>query len=194
MRSETLGRDHFERLYSASPDPWHVETSPYEQAKYAATLAALPHRHYGRALEVGCSIGVMTEQLAPRCGDLLAVEAVEAALDRARRRNARFPHVRFAHVFVPADWPDELFDLVVISEVLDYLGADDLKVLAARIGETLRPDGDLVLVHWVGKKGPVATSGEATEGLIAAAADALIPIRAERNRDYRLDVLRRRGV
>lgn len=192
MRSDTLGLDHFEHLYAASSDPWHFETSPYEKAKYAATLAALPRQHYGRALDVGCSIGVMTEQLAPRCDGLLAVEPVAAALDRARQRNARFPHVRFAAAFVPADWPDERFDLIVISEVLDYLGADDLTGLAARIGQTLQSGGDLVLVHWVGKKGPVATAGEATDGLVAAAADTLTPLRAERNRDYRLDVFRRR--
>lgn len=194
MRSDTLGLDHFEQLYAASPDPWHFETSAYEQAKYAATLAALPRPHYGRALDVGCSVGVMTEQLAPRCDDLLALEPVKAALDRARRRNARFPHVRFAKAFVPADWPDALFDLVVISEVLDYLGPDDLRMLAARIAESLRPGGDLVLVHWVGKKSLVATAGEATDTLTAEAADALTPLRTERNRDYRLDVLRRTVV
>jgi len=65
--SASLPPGYFDALYAASPDPWAFETSAYERAKYAATLDALPARRYRRALEVGCSIGVLTRQLADRC-------------------------------------------------------------------------------------------------------------------------------
>ena len=90
--------EFFERLYAAEPDPWGFETSAYERAKYDATIAALPPGPISTALEVGCSIGVLTERLARRCDRLLAVDVSEAAracgsrpfatgtaLDRARR-------------------------------------------------------------------------------------------------------------
>ena len=192
MRDETLPLSHFEKLYDRSADPWHFGTSSYEAAKYGATLAALPHSRYHRGLEVGCSIGVFTAALAERCDALLAIEPVAAALTTAAARNADKPWVRFAEAFIPRDWPNERFDLVVLSEVLDYLGAADLAAVDARLRATLEPAGDVVLVHWVGKKaGAVAQPSEASEVLIAAAADYLRPTYQARSADYRLDVLRR---
>lgn len=192
MRDRTLDQAHFEQLYRANPDPWRFASSSYERAKYAATLAALPRERYARGLDVGCSIGVLTEALAARCDDLLGLEPVQAALDQARRRTADLAHVRFAPFFVPAQWPDEPFDLIVVSEVVDYLGAVDLATLGDRIRASLLAGGDLVLVHWVGKKAGPASTGEASDLLIAALDDACDVIGAERNPDYRLDVLRRR--
>lgn len=192
MRDETLPLSHFEELYSRSPDPWHFGTSRYEAAKYAATLAALPRARYARALEVGCSIGVFTAALADRCDDLLALEPVASALAAAAARNATKPWVRFAQAFVPQAWPRERFDLVVLSEVLDYLAASDVRGVGARLRSTLDPAGEVVLVHWIGKKGSaVAKPSESSEILIAATADILRPVFQTRNADYRLDVLRR---
>ncbi|MFC7609312.1 SAM-dependent methyltransferase [Teichococcus aestuarii] len=63
----SLPAAYFEALYAADPDPWRFRDSAYEAGKYAATLAALERPRYGRVLEVGCSIGVLTKQLAGRC-------------------------------------------------------------------------------------------------------------------------------
>lgn len=192
MRDETLPLDHFEALYARSSDPWKFATSSYETAKYEATLAALPRERYRQALEVGCSIGVFTERLAECCDKLLAIEPVASALAAARSRNAHHSHVRFAPAFIPANWPDGCFDLVILSEVLDYLGATDLDVLAERLRGALQPDADVLLVHWVGKKkGEIAHPGEASEILLTATRDFLHPLAQSRNADYRLDVLRR---
>ena len=174
MRDRTLDQAHFEQLYRVDSDPWRFASSPYERAKYAATLAALPRARYRAGLDVGCSIGVLTEALAARCDDLLGIEPVRSP------------------VFVPAQWPDGSFDLIVVSEVVDYLGAADLAGLGGRIAASLHPGGDLVLVHWVGKKAGRPTGREASDRLIAALAGACEVTRAERNPDYRLDVLRRR--
>ncbi len=193
MRRDTLGPEHFEALYAERPDPWRLATSDYERAKYAATLAALPRARYARGFEVGCALGILTGELGRRCDHLLAVEPVEAALDQARARNADQPRIRFGRMFVPGQWPDESFDLVVLSEVIDYLGAEDVVGLARRVVGSLEPGGDVVLVHWVGKKRGPPTGDEASDRFIAAAADALVPRRQERNPDYRLDVLSRRG-
>lgn len=192
MRKETIPAEHFEALYAARQDPWRLATSEYERAKYAATLAALPRPRYGRAFEIGCANGVFTSALADRCDDLLAVEPVADALAAARRRNVHRGSIRFASMFVPADWPAEQFDLIVLSEVIDYLGEADVERLAERACRSLVAGGDMVMVHWVGKKRPgVPRAQDATERFIAGAGNRLRVLRAERNRDYRLDVLRR---
>lgn len=191
MRRDTLGRDHFESLYAARPDPWRLASSDYERAKQAATLAALPRPRYARGFEVGCAIGLLTAGLGRRCADLLAVEPVSAALAEARARNADQPHIRFAPLFVPGEWPSDRFDLLVLSEVIDYLGAADVLALAERSCASLAPGGDLVMVHWVGKKRGPSAGDEASDRFIAAAGARLAVLRQERNPDYRLDVLRR---
>lgn len=192
MRDETLPVSYFETLYARSPDPWGFATSAYEADKYVATLAALPRPSYARALEVGCSIGILTDRLASRCSSLLAVEPVETALASARTTNAHHAHVRFAAAFIPGDWPDGRFDLVLLSEVLDYLGRKDLEAVVESLAHSVEPEGDVVLVHWVGKKaGAAAHPDEASEILIHAAEAFLRPLRQERNAQYRLDVLRR---
>ena len=191
MRRDTLGREHFEALYAARPDPWRLATSDYERAKHAATLAALPRPRYARGFEVGCALGILTAELGRRCDDLLAVEPVAAALAVARVRNADQRNVRFAPLFVPGEWPEGRFDLIVLSEVIDYFGAGDVTILAHRVAGSLDHGGAVVMVHWVGKKRGPPLGDEATDRFVAAAGDALAVLRAERNADYRLDVLRR---
>ena len=60
-------RTYFEQIYDHDPDPWGFESRWYEHRKYALTMAALPEPHYRSAFEPGCSIGVLTDLLAPRC-------------------------------------------------------------------------------------------------------------------------------
>ncbi len=59
-------RQYFVDLYASDPDPWRLATSWYERRKYALTVDALPNERYRRAFEPGCSIGVLSELLAPR--------------------------------------------------------------------------------------------------------------------------------
>jgi ubiquinone/menaquinone biosynthesis C-methylase UbiE len=94
-KSKSLDRDYFDGLYQADDDPWKFASSPYEQAKYEHTVAALGDERAGSALEVGCSIGVLTEKLAARCDRLTATDISQAALDQAKRRCDRLANVDF---------------------------------------------------------------------------------------------------
>ncbi|WP_336492371.1 SAM-dependent methyltransferase [Methylobacterium nigriterrae] len=193
-RRGSLPAAYFADLYAADPDPWRFATSAYERAKYAATLAALPRARYGAALEVGCSIGVLTRALAPRCDALLALDVAEAALDQARRRCADMPQIRFAPCRVPADWPAGRFDLILLSEVVYYLDAADVGRLAERVRTALGPGGDVVLVHWTGETDYPLGGDEAAELFLARAAPFAEICRQSRSERYRLDVLRARGA
>ena len=67
----SLPPEYFRRIYERNADPWQFETSGYEAGKYKETMASLPRERYERGVEIGCSIGVLTEQLAGRCEELL---------------------------------------------------------------------------------------------------------------------------
>lgn len=185
-RTETIGSGYFDALYAGDPDPWRFATSEYEAGKYAATRAALPPRQFGTALEVGCSIGVLTRQLATHCADLLALDVAEAALTQAR---ARCPGVRFERRAVPDAWPDGQFDLIVFSEVLYYLDTTGVQTTAAKAMGALNPGGSILLVHYLGGTDYPSTGDEAATVFIAAC--GLTPAFAAREPLYRIDRLDR---
>lgn len=144
----TLTSRYFNEVYGANEDPWQFTTSPYERDKYAATVAALTKPIYESAFEIGCSIGVLTQQLATYCRQLLAVDVSEVALRQARQRLAGSPRVRIENRMVPADFPDEQFDLIVLSEVGYYWSMPDLLTARQQLIDHLLPGGQLLLVHW----------------------------------------------
>ena len=185
----SLDTDYFESLYAQAPDPWGFRTSPYEHGKYEATLGILPRPLYGRALEVGCSIGVFTRRLAGRCGDLLALDTSPRALAEAARDNADLAHVRFREATLPRDFPEGRYDLIVLSEVLYYLSDADLAAMADRCRAALEPDGEMVLCHWLGETNYPLTGDRAAELFIAASAPERRPAAARREAEYRLDLL-----
>ena len=183
-RTAPIEPAYFEALYAADPDPWRFATSAYEAEKYAATLAALPPRRFADALEVGCSIGVLTAQLARRCDRLLALDVAEAALARAR---AACPGVRFERRRIPQAWPPGRFDLIVLSEVLYYLDLPRIRDAAARAVRALQPGGCVLMVHYLGETDYPTTGDEAAETF--AAASGLTPGFAARAPGYRIDRL-----
>ena len=187
----TLPAAYFESLYAAEADPWAFASSDYEREKYAATLASLPRPHYARALEIGCSIGVLTRMLAGRCDAVVALDVAETALAAARERCTDLPGVTFHRMAVPGDWPPGQFDLILLSEVVYYLDAADVARLVTRLRDALAPEGDVVLVHWTGETDYPLTGDAAATLVIEGAADILAVTRQERAAQYRLDVLRR---
>lgn len=139
--------EFFERLYAADTDPWGFETSPYERAKYDATIAALPDRPIATALEAGCSIGVLTQRLAEHCHALLAVDVSETALARARERLENARNVTIERRELPEEMPAGPFALVVCSEILYYLDDAAFEATLDGIAGALAPGGGLLAVH-----------------------------------------------
>jgi len=144
--SGTLDGAYFDATYERRDDPWGFETRWYEERKRALTLAILPDATYPTALEIGCSIGVLTEGLAARCPDLLAVDVSQAAVDRARERLGSAARVERRDVL--HDFPAGTFDLIVLSEVGYYFSSRDLRTVLNAIVGALAPGGTLVACHW----------------------------------------------
>ena len=186
----TLKPDYFDRVYAANADPWGFETSDYERGKYADTLHSLPRPEYKNAFEIGCSLGVLTAQLAPRCGRLLAVDGSETPLVRARELCGNLPNVRIQRMQVPDQFPDGLFDLILVSEVAYYWSPDDFVKAQAAILEHLEPGGQLMLVHWTPPVHDYPLTGdEVHEAFLKL--PGLKPLSGHREDTYRLDVLER---
>lgn len=147
----STSRAFFEELYGADPDPWRFTDDAYEQARYRHLLAHVPAGRYGTAFEPGCSIGVLTRQLADRCRRVIAIDIAEAAVAEARRQCADRPGVQLARGELPHDLPDEPVDLVVLSEIGYYLTEPVLVDLAHRVRDGLTPCGRVIAVHWTGE-------------------------------------------
>lgn len=149
----SLDAEYFRNVYAARADPFMLGSKWYEQRKYALTMASLPKPRYRRALEPGCSIGILTAQLAERCESLVSTDVVDSALESARARVGPAPAVEFVLWSLSDEWsalpePDEPFDLIVISEVGYYLDADTLQSAVARAVDRLEPGGTVVAAHW----------------------------------------------
>jgi LmbE family N-acetylglucosaminyl deacetylase/SAM-dependent methyltransferase len=138
----------FDAVHSESPDPWLYTTRWYERRKRSLTLAVLPRESYESGLEIGCSIGTLTAELAGRCASLLAIDASSTALKLAAERLAPFPGVATRQLTLPAEWPEGRYDLIVVSEVGYYLAPSELEQLLERIQSSMTPGGTLLLCHW----------------------------------------------
>ena len=194
MPESTLPATYFDDVYRANTDPWAFETSPYERAKYAATIAALPQERYANAFEIGCSIGVLSELLAQRCDHLLSVDASELPLETARKRLVAYPQVTVMQLSVPEGFPDDQFDLIVVSEVGYYLSLDDLKRLRQLLVDHLTTGGHLLLVHWTPVVPDYPLTGDQVHEQfleIAGQGEPLRHLLGQRVDTYRLDLFQK---
>jgi protein-L-isoaspartate O-methyltransferase len=183
-------RSYFDEIYADNPDPWGFETRWYEQRKYALTLAALPEPFYRRGFEPGCSVGVLTALLAPRCAHLVATEIVPSALARAVDRLSGADNVVFHHAALPESWPTGSFDLVVLSEIAYYFDATTLTEIAGRLMGTVVAGASVVAVHWRGETN-YPLSGDDAHRILGDRRD-LEPLAHHVEHDFVLDVWRKR--
>jgi len=182
--------EHFARMYTANPDPWGFLTDPYEHAKYEESIKVLQGRRYVAGLEVGCSIGVLTQRLAPLCETLFGIDVVAEALGSAAARCAAQNWVSFQRMQVPEEWPAKHFDLIVLSEMLYFLSATDIERCAEHVKTSLLPGGAVLLVNWLGESDDPMTGDAAANHFISATAARLRVTYQTRQTRYRLDLLR----
>jgi protein-L-isoaspartate O-methyltransferase len=191
-------REYFEDMYASSPDPWGFTDRWYEQRKYALTLAALSRPRYHSVFEPGCSIGVLSAQLARRCDRLLSVDLVESAVQQTRERLRDLPagsadvQVRQWDATTDA-WPDGRFDLVVLSEMVYYLDREVATRLLRDAADHLTGGGEMILVHWRPRVPEYPLTGDEAHSLARATA-GLESAGHYDDDDLVLDLFRRPGT
>ena len=181
---------YFDRMYAASADPWQLQERWYERRKFAITLALLPHPRYRHAFEPGCSVGVLTEQLAGRCDHVTATDIVPAALDATHRRLSqagRREHVTLLCRSLDEAWPSTDFDLVVVSEVGYYLKEAALREMLDRELPRLTNAATVVAAHWRHRVADYPLTGDHANDVIGAT-PGLHLIGSYRDDDVAIDV------
>lgn len=172
--SSSVPIEVFDHFYASRTDPYGMEARWYERRKRSLTLALLADEHYGTALELACGEGWLTEPLARRCGHLVATEASSVARRRARERFADRPDVTVVDHTLPDPLPWTGCDLVVLAEVGYFLSARDLVAARDHLVGALRPNGELVAVHWRHPSPDYPLDGATVHSLLDAS-DQLTP-------------------
>lgn len=144
------GAAFFEALYQRHADPWRFASGAYEQGRYHRLLDAVGDGPFPAAFEPGCSIGVFTALLAPRCHRLVATDLSPTAVAAAAHRCAGHPGVEVGLGALPEAVPQGRFDLIVFSELGYYFDPVTLGVVIDRLVARLRPDAILAGTHWTG--------------------------------------------
>ena len=182
----------FERMYRDDEDPWGFGTSPVRGGEVRPDdRGARRPAASSRALELGCSIGVLTARLrralrrADRAGRRRRPRSSAGA--RARRR----PHADVRVATLPEELPGGRFDLVVASEVLYYFAPDVLDGAARRPrGRAGRPAACCSPSTGGRRRGRTRCAATRSTTILAAR-PGLRGIHAEPHDRYRLDVLER---
>jgi O-methyltransferase len=124
--------------------------APAEQERYGRVLAAVANHRgpgtWGEVLEVGCSEGLFTKELAARCAAVTACDVSPVALGRAAERLAAYPHVQVRQSNLLRDSIAGVFDIVFVMGVLEYIhGRRNLRRVIGKLVKTLRAGGLLVV-------------------------------------------------
>jgi SAM-dependent methyltransferase len=143
----------FEDLWKRG-DPWKLETSEFERAKYESEIATLRDRRYARVLEIGCGAGCFTRSLARIADQVVAIDISPTAIARARATGVDSVDFRIANIMDYNPRPEGPWDLVVMNETICYLGwlysFFDVAWLAAELFAATRDSGRLLMANTCG--------------------------------------------
>lgn len=190
--SPTQAQVHFEALFRHSDDPWRFRTRWYEARKRALTLACLPAQRFAHGYEPGCANGELSAALATRCDRLLVSDGSARAVELAAARLAKLDNVQVIQAWLPQDWPQQRFDLIVISELGYFLDAATLDALADKALDTLQPGGTLLACHWRRPIAQCSLDGDAVHRRLGERL-SLKSLTQLREADFNLDMWSRDG-
>lgn len=140
--------EYFDTIYKESDDPWQYKTRWYEERKRQICTALLLKSHYEKALEIGCANGFFSSRLADRTYQLVCLDANQKAVNLTKKRLENHGHIRIECKSVPDEFPNETFDLIILSEVAYYLSQNELDQLILKLQQALNDGGMLLTCHW----------------------------------------------
>jgi 2-polyprenyl-3-methyl-5-hydroxy-6-metoxy-1,4-benzoquinol methylase len=134
--------------YDRTVDPWGYSTQwGTEHLRKTDLLldCALEERALATACEVGCGEGFISERVAARVHQVLALDISSVALKRARDRCATLDGIQFGRWDLLTDAPPGVFDLVLAMGVLEcFTRPSHLWLALDKIGQMMAPRGYLL--------------------------------------------------
>ncbi|WP_377828002.1 nodulation methyltransferase NodS [Bradyrhizobium lupini] len=130
----------------ANDDPWRLDDNPFERMRHTQLLRlSLSSGAVSNGLEIGCAAGAFTEKLAPHCKRLTVIDVMPRAIGRAVQRTKRWSHINWAATDILQFSTAELFDLIVVAEVLYYLqDMTQMRTAIDNMVKMLAPGGHLI--------------------------------------------------
>jgi hypothetical protein len=186
MTIDPTSRAFFEDMYRNNADPWEFASNPYEQRRYETILHALNGKHYRHAFEPGCSVGVLTHQLAALCGRVDAMDISPTAVKLAQIRCHECPNAYITGGSLVHRIPEGSFDLVVFCEIGYYFEEPTLRDILQALVAQIEPEGTFLASHWLGSSPDHVLSGDRVHEIIADVS-GLNHIQSARYPDFRLD-------
>jgi SAM-dependent methyltransferase len=146
MSPSTPSKDFFESVYQRSAAPWDVGAA---QPALSALLDAFPP--LGPVLDVGCGTGELVLELAARGLEVVGIDLVGAAIEKARAKVAAAPELaarielRVGDALSPSKVAGS-FRAVVDSGFFHLFGPDERRAFVADLTATLAPGGRFYLL------------------------------------------------
>ena len=129
LLSRHASYERLEEILRDRVDPWHFDTSRYEQARFAKMLSLVQTVPHERILDVGCAEGHFTQALLTVCPSVTAIDLSAAAVERAQERapGASFLITKLEDLTIP----EQPYDIIVCGEMLYYL--EDVAALVPKL-------------------------------------------------------------
>lgn len=181
----TTSETFFDSIYRNDRDPWNFSTSEYELGRYQRILAALGDGRWRLAYEPGCSIGVLTEQLAKHCDSVVGCDISQTAVEFAHKRCSSLSNVTIRHATL-AEFVPYRADLYIFCEVGYYLTRQDLQVVLESHISALAENAMVVACHWLGHSTDHLLHGDEVHEILDHVR-GLTHDYAERHPEFRLD-------
>ncbi len=129
-----------QQAYNTWANQYDTNNNKTRDLEAMALRTVLDGQTFGDILEVGCGTGKNTDWYQHRCNSLLGLDFSEEMLVKAQSKITT-PHIRFqwADITQPWDVPEQAFDLVSFSLVLEHI--ENLDHIFREVARVLRPSG-----------------------------------------------------
>ncbi len=98
-------------------------------------------------LEVGCAEGFVTRQLSPRATQVVACDLSEEAIQRAQKYCDGLSNLQFQCVDIRHQIPANDVHVCLVSDVIYYLSAPEIREFAIELSSRMSDSGLLVIAN-----------------------------------------------
>lgn len=121
----------------------YCEEKGFERTLMKYKIAAITPLCIGETmLDIGCGVGMLTRALAPAFRKVVGIDGSALKIQKAKEHNSA-PNIAYLYELFEAYTPDEPFDFIVSTNVLEHVG--NVEFFLTRIQTWLRPNGRVVM-------------------------------------------------